>query len=386
MTGFSVAKLWKNKKRRVLVISGGGPQSGIQCIYFSFSGTWEILGHAMVPYPQRVTALLEKFSSGTVDQFKTSELAWLDLKITQLMAECAKTTLASAPRSASLPHLIVLNKLLLWKGATGENSQQQNWDLNVGDAQYIASAFNVPVISDFTRNNMIAGGNGTLPVNPGNLAIVSKDPGISILVNIGVFSQTTIVDTSKSAILSDSVTGPGTCLIDKTVRELSENETFDRDGTLAAQGCVDGNCLDTLVTSPWFLQNGSKTATADQFDELLDTPSLKALSPYDRLATVTALTAKAVYNYYRTEYKETTQPDRIYLSGGGANNLTLQEYLKAYFQTIPIKSIDSLGIPMDMRIPFALGLTVNSFISGVNIPFESGPAPKISSIGRWYFS
>jgi len=384
MTGISLGKLRKNKKRRIIVISAGGFQSGIQCIYFSSNSTWEILAHSTIPYPQKVTAILEKCISGPRDQFKISDLAWLDLKVTHMMAECAKTTLAQVPHSIAKPHIAVVNKLSLWKGPTGESCQQHYWDQSAGDPQYIASTFAIPVIADFSRFNLIAGGTGRVPVNPGNMEILSKAPGLSILLNIGLVSRMTIVDTAASKVILDSDAGPGTCLIDKLVRELSGNDNFDRDGALASKGKVDGECLNTLVSSEWFLQNGQKTTASDQFDELLELESLKSLSPHDRLATVTALTARAIYNYYRSEYKDAPVPDRIFISGGGANNLTLRDFLSAYFQAIPIKSIDELGIPVDMRVPFALGLTVNAYISGINVPFDTGAAPKITSIGKWY--
>jgi anhydro-N-acetylmuramic acid kinase len=386
MTGFSLGKLRKNKNRRIIVISAAGFQSGIQCIYFSSNSTWEILAHAKIPYPQKVTDILEKCISGPKDHFKISDLAWLDLKITQMMAECVKTTLAQVPRSISKPHIAVVNKLSLWKGPTGENCQQHYWDLCAGDPQYIASTFLIPVFSDFSRLNLIAGGDGAVPVNPGNFEILSKAPGRTVLINIGLLSHITILDTVGSKVILDSDIGPGTCLIDKIVRELSDNDNFDRDGVMASKGSVDGECLNTLVSSEWFLQNGQKTATSDQFDHLLEIESLKTLSSYDRLATVTALTARTIYNYYRSEYKESIVPERIFISGGGAFNLTLKEYLSAYFQAIPIKSIDELGIPVDMRIPLALGLTVNSFIDGANIPVDSGAAPKITSIGKWFYT
>jgi 1,6-anhydro-N-acetylmuramate kinase len=78
-------------------------------------------------------------------------------------------------------------------------------------------------------------------------------------------------------------------------------------------------------------------------------------------------------------------PEKIYLSGGGAHNLTLVEFLSAYFQPIIIKNIEELGIPADMRIPLALGLTVNSYLAGTSVPWETGSNPRITEIGRWIF-
>lgn len=380
----SIGKFKKLKKRRIIVISAGGPQGGIQCIYFNASATWEILSHAMMPYPQKVAHLIEKISLGITDTLKPSDYAWLDFKISQLMVECVRTTLAQVHRAASTPHVAVLNKLSLWKGPTGENYQQQNWDLSAGDAQYIASSLGIPVLTDFIRNNILAGGSGILPLDPGNLSIAQKFPGLVIFVNIGMVSQMTIVDTSTSTLITDSITGPGTYLIDKVTKDISSTENFDRDGSFASQGKVDGECLNTLVTSPWFLKTAPKFASPDQFDDLLDDPTLKTLQPFDRLATITALTARSLYNFYRSEYKGIIIPDKIYISGGGAYNLTLLEYLSAYFQPIQIKSIEETGIPADMRLLLALGLTVNSLLSGNAVPWQTGSNPKVSSIGRWH--
>jgi anhydro-N-acetylmuramic acid kinase len=381
----SIAKLKKIKNRRFIVVSCGSSQGGIQCLYFSSNGqTWEILAHSKISYPQKVIAIQETFNSSSFSGLKPSDLGYLDFKVSQLMLDCIKTTLAQTSRSVNTPHAVIINKLTLWKGIADENGHQQYWDINTGDPQLIASSLNVPVFSDFARNDLLAGGTGAIPVNPGNRIILSKCPGITMLLNVGIFSQLTIIDTSRSAVLADSITGPGTCLIDIVAKSIREVESFDRDGNLASMGKVDGELLNKLVSAPWFTQSGTKTAVTGQFDYILDLPEISKLPPYDRIATLTALTARSIYNYYRTVYKESSVPERILISGGGANNLTIQEYLKTYFQSMPISSIETLSIPVDMRIPFALGLTVNASISGTAVPFPNGTIPKVTSIGRWY--
>src|SRR5271157_1448821 len=48
-------KLRKTKKLRMLILSAGGPQSGIQGIYICVEGdAWETVSHAVVPYPDAV--------------------------------------------------------------------------------------------------------------------------------------------------------------------------------------------------------------------------------------------------------------------------------------------------------------------------------------------
>lgn len=385
MTSLSIGKLKKNKKRRILVISASGTQGGIQCIYIGAHGTWEILSHAMMPYPQKLATIVEKLASGNLDSLRSSDYAWFDLKLSQLMVECARTVLAQVPRSIKQPHLAVLNKPSFWKGPIGENLQQMHWDVTAGDAQYVSSSLEIPVFTDFVRHNLLAGGNGSIPTLPGNVSISAKCTGIAAFVNIGLISRMTIIDSATGLLLLDSDAGPGTCLIDKIAKDISQGATFDRDGSIAAQGKVDGECLNTLVTSEWFLKGSPKNALPDQFDELLEEPSLNSMPINDRLATITALTARSIYNLYRQEFKGSPHPQKIYISGGGTHNLTLMEYMAAYFQPITIHNIEELGIPADMRIPLALGLTVDAHLSGVNIPWETGSNPKVIEIGKWVF-
>src|SRR5512133_2838322 len=190
-----IAKLKKIKNLRCLVVSCCGSRGGIQCLYFSSNGqTWEILAHSKISYPQKVISILEIINSCSFSGLTPSDLGYLDFKVSQLMLECVKTTLAQTSRSVNTPHAVIINKMTLWKGLTEENCQQRYWDISAGDPQLIASSLNIPVFSDFARNNLLAGGPGAIPVNPGNRIILSKCPGITMFLNIGIFSQLTIID------------------------------------------------------------------------------------------------------------------------------------------------------------------------------------------------
>ena len=384
MIASAKSKLRKNRKRRSLIISAGGIQGGIQCIYLSVSGTWEVLSQSFMPYPQKVASLIERCADPD-GSIHPAELAWLDYKLSLLFIESARTTLAQIPTALRKPHYVVLNKPSLWKGATGENLQQSTWDIPVGDAQYVASTLEAPVITDLVRHNILAGGPGTLPVNPGNQVIASRSSGTVLLLNIGVISRTTVIDTTDSSLLIDSDSGPGTCLLNKVMRDVQSAEGFDRDGSLAAQGNVDGDCLNHLAETAWFLKPAPKHATPDQFDELLRLSCVQELDSLDRIATITALPARSAYDFFRREYRPGVNPQVAYISGGALNNLTLMEYLSTYFDPIPVRSIEELGVPGDMRIPLAIGLTVDAFISGASIPWETGNNPKITPPGRWIF-
>ena len=98
------------------------------------------------------------------------------------------------------------------------------------------------------------------------------------------------------------------------------------------------------------------------------------LAPIDKLATITAFTARTAYEFFRAEYKDDTPPEAIILSGGGANNAALIKCLTTYFVHTPLITIEDLGIPLEMRVPFAMGLTVDAYLRG--------KLPEVSRIYR----
>jgi hypothetical protein len=80
--------------------------------------------------------------------------------------------------------------------------------------------------------------------------------------------------------------------------------------------------------------------------------------------------------------RSTTQPAALWISGGG-NNIALVDFLKASFDPIPVRSVEALNVPPDMKVPLTLALTVDAFVCGKAVPWESGTNPKIKPLGRW---
>jgi anhydro-N-acetylmuramic acid kinase len=386
MPAHTLGKVKKIKKRRILVISASSIQSGVQCIYIEVDKTWEIISKTIIPYPPKIALLLDRIFNDPENSVKIAEVAFLDAKLSQFFIECARLSLTQVSRFQKKPTLIVLNKPGLWNGIIEETPTPQNWSISLGDAQYISNILNIPVVSDFIKKDLIDSGMGQLPTYNGNCMIASKCTGINIFINIGIVARMTIIDSNASKIIIDSDTGPGTVLIDKTARAVSPDSSIDRDGHIAANGKVDGDCLEQLVTTDWFLEPTPKVANVIFFDMLLSHERLNQIDKLDRLATITALTARSIYNTFRSAYKNGNLVEGVYISGGGANNLTLMEYLATYFQPIPIFTTEKIGIPVEMKTPLALGLTVNANLNNETvINSNSGNSPHPKNIGRWYF-
>jgi len=381
-----LAKIKKIRKQRFLILSAGGPQSGIQCIYIAVEGdSWETLAHAEVPYPDLVEQLVETLILTPHPTVSLDQLAWLDQKISWLFLECAKNALAHAHKSLRRPHLIVMNPCTIFNGSSGDNIQAKSWDVSLGDAQLLASAFKVPAISGFARHSNLAGGPGRLPLFPGNVKIAKSIEPVSIYLNIGLISHLTIIDNQAMHTVLDSDVGPGTCLINMAAKEAGCENGFDRDGSYAAKGSVNTGCVEALVALEWFSRPSPKHAFLQDFVGSYEHPAVKALAPLDKIATLTALTARSAFEFFRREYHHVLPAEVIRVSGGGAHNLTLVDYLLTYFAPVQLQSVEESGIPAALRIPLALGLTVHEYILDHPGPWKAGVNPEIEGIGRWVF-
>jgi anhydro-N-acetylmuramic acid kinase len=377
----------KLKKILFLVISAGGPQSGLNGVYFSFeSDNWEILSNASIPYPKIVEKFIEDVMVNQNITYKIDELAAMDYKLTNLILDCAKTTISHAHKSVKHPHCGAVIGCTIWNGIFEDIQEIKNWDFSLGDAQCIASALKIPVVYNFSRHGIIGGTKGELPVFPGNLKISKGKETISVYLNIGLISRLTIVDNQARNIVIDSDVGPGTCLINLAASEFNFQNGFDRDGSIAMQGKVNPKCLDSLLSYEWFSKTGPKQAFIKDFIDLYNTNSeLTKLSIHDKIATITALTARSAFDFFKREYHHPLPIETVWISGGGAHNLALIEYLRAFFNPIKIKSIEEVGIPAPLYIPLSVGLTLCDYLQGRMGKIKRGINYEITGLGRWVF-
>lgn len=385
MSGF----LKKIKNRKIMVISAGRPESGASCLFcIAGNDTWEVANHACIPYPQRVESLLNRFflTESQSSPVSPREMAELDYRLSLFFTECARTTLAPLRGSQRTPHFAVVSRPYIWKGPIEEGQPDSIWDFSIGDVRHLAVSMRIPVVTDLVRHQCIAQASPVIPTGYGDIKIAAPCGGTVIFIDIGLISHMTIVDTGILSVIVDSDTGPGACCINDIVNRehvQSNCDGFDRDGSIAATGTVNGECLHNMAQTSWFLEPGPKHAEPHMFNELTERLQFTALSPADQLATITALTARSIYDFYRSATKPCTSPQTVYLSGGASHNQTLIEYIKTYFDTIPVKSIEELSVPSDMRTLLALALTVNGYAGGASMPLAQGDNPRLETLGTW---
>lgn len=370
--------LRKRSKRRILVISAASIHSGLQSVYFEASGTnWEILHSQSNPYPESVGTLAKIAASGSRRRLRPADVALADRDISQLIAHTACDLLSRAPRARRKPDFVVFTKCTIWLGTVTAGPQQTLWCLQIGDANMLADSINTPVLTEFVRSSILSGGEGTLPTLDGDLIIAGHAGPVAVLLNLGLVSHMTIIDTRSQQVMLDADTGPCSRLIDLTAQAAGHGEGFDRDGLGASSGQVNTEVLDTLTMN--FPGQDSNCS-----EDILHHPALEKLGDVDRLATVTAFCSLSIVNAYKRKCRSLPHPpSAIWLSGGSAYNQTLVGYLTAYFAPIDVKFIEELDVPANSRTPLALGLSIHAHLEGK--PVAGNARGRNGNIlpGRW---
>ena len=383
-----LTKLHKKKKRHFLIIFASGINSGLQTLLLDLQNTeWQIKITQSIPYPPGIKDLLKKCIPYPEKPLSLIELAELDNSITLFIYENTQAILEQSPKLKRNLDLIILKKLSLWNGKLGDTHTPVHWNIPIGDAQLLSYAFNIPVLTDFKRQNVLENGSGIIPGLSGDISIAEEAGQFSVFVNIGLTTKMLIIDSQYSKIIVDSETGPGTILIDSIADEAGCLEGFDRDGKIASNGVVDTEVLESLISDPWFQEPQPKFTTDVLFQKLLKNNKLCAMRHYDKLATVTAFTALTIYNFYKKEYPfdKYEKPKEIWISGGGSNNLSLCEFLSSYFSPVSIRNVEEIKIPNNFKSLLSLGITVNNNINHLKKVIPGSKSTGIQRLGKWVF-
>lgn len=206
------------------------------------------------------------------------------------------------------------------------------WQL--GEAQVIAGALGVPVVSNFRPADMAAGGQGAPLVPLLDYVLFADARRGRVLQNIGGIANLTAIPAGASGgevIAFD--TGPGNMVMDWLAQELT-GKAFDRDGAMAAEGKVLAPVLKAALSNPYFALKPPRTAGREQFGREYAANFLVACrrhsnKPEDALATATALTAETIAGSYKRFARRAMKGGAVdyIVSGGGARNRTLMAML-----------------------------------------------------------
>ena len=234
-----------------------------------------------------------------------------------------------------------------------------------GEAQAIAAALGVPVVSNFRPADMLAGGQGAPLVPLLDYILFAHPKRGRVLQNIGGIANLTAIPaaaTPDKLIAFD--TGPGNMVIDALAQQLF-GKSYDRNGAFAAEGAVLAPVLAAELRNPYYRLKPPRTAGREQFGREYAAKFLAACNrvsrkPEDALATATALTAESIARSYRRVVLPKMKGREVdyILSGGGARNHTLMALLAQRLEPLGCELAASVdfGLPVEAKEAAAFAL------------------------------
>ncbi|TSJ43883.1 anhydro-N-acetylmuramic acid kinase [Mucilaginibacter corticis] len=260
-----------------------------------------------------------------------------------------------------------------------------NASLQIGDGDHIAVKTGILTISDFRQKQMAAGGEGAPLALYGDVLLGSKAGEDRILINIGGISNLTYlpVNGDMSKVLCSDI-GPGNTLIDVFSRNYF-NKAFDEDSAIAFSGEVNEGLLNSLLKHPFFGEKPPKTTGPELFNEeyvrkAQERSGTSHIDPKDIIATLSAFTAKAIADFTRAYLPKGA---KMFVSGGGAKNPFVMQYLEKRLYRTTIADTAALGINPDAKEAILFALLGNEALAGE--PLVVGDNPSVL-MGKFSFA
>jgi anhydro-N-acetylmuramic acid kinase len=230
--------------------------------------------------------------------------------------------------------------------------------LQLGDAFVIREIAAATVCYDFRSADCAAGGHGAPLVARVDALLFGGADEDRVGLNLGGIANVTLLRSGASpeeAIAFD--TGPGGMLLDSFVRERTGGQqSFDRDGALAAAGRIDATLLDAMLADSYFAAPPPKTTGRERFGAHFlarHREALAALSLEDGAATLTEVTAASVAQAID---RAAFGGARILAAGGGAQNPALLARIAARLKDARVETSDAMGIPADAKEAMAFAV------------------------------
>lgn len=283
----------------------------------------EVLAALTLPYADRFRERLIEAASSTVT---LDEVLELEQELTRLHA--LAVTQVSGHVGMALDEI----DLIGFHGHTLRHDPQSARSCQIGDGVLLAELTGRPVVFDFRRADLAAGGEGA-PLAPlYHAAILGDRPRPQMVLNLGGVANLTWVGEGDTIVAGD--TGPGCGLLDLWARQHL-GQPYDHEGRLALAGQVDEDSVARAIKSVgYFARDLPKSADRYEFAAI----DVSHLSPADGAATLSAITADAVVDAVK---RLPATPVDCWVTGGGANHPVIIERLR---QHLPhVEKVSELG-------------------------------------------
>ena len=220
-------------------------------------------------------------------------------------------------------------------GQTIRHRPEHSFTLQIGDPNIITEITQIPVISDFRRRDMAAGGQGAPLVPAFHQALFQHTSIHRVILNLGGIANVSLLPANHPEGVFGFDTGPANILMDAWCHRYT-GQPYDENGNWAAYGQPIRSLLDRLQAHAYFSKEPPKSTGREDFNlewldeqiadwhndleynELEDTPE-------NIQSTLLKLTTRAIK---KAIYRSNMDTGEVYVCGGGAYNSYLLEQLR----------------------------------------------------------
>ncbi len=217
--------------------------------------------------------------------------------------------------------------------------------LQIGDPNCIAEIVGRPVVADFRRRDMAAGGQGAPLVPAYHELLFRSADEYRVVLNIGGIANITCLPPStEDTRITGFDTGPGNALLDAWIRARLGHKQ-DTCGAWAQGQAPHAGLLSRLLSDPYFAEPPPKSTGREYFhpDWLGHAMTGMTIDAQVVQSTLTELTACSIINAVRQWAPRAT---RMILCGGGRHNSELVKRLRQRSELV-IEPCEQLGVDGD---------------------------------------
>jgi len=358
-----LSNLLSKKNLYILGLNSGTSGDGLDVALVKFQkGLPGIVKAKTYPYP---TSLKNKILNYSESEFDSgSEWLKLDYELGLAMANYTNRFIPGLSKSRLKVDLIASHGQTIRHIPSHKSS---SLTYQIGDPSQIAQKTGIPVIYDFRKADLAAGGQGA-PMSPMlHQHLFRSKTEWTAIVNIGGIANITVLpptNSTKKPFASD--TGPGNMTIDAAMNHLY-GKPFDKNGAVALKGYFDSNVVKRILAMSYFKMLPPKSTGREMFGRKFRERIFNLMPDTDRqdiVATVSEITVRSITSFMNNFTPKTS---KVYVCGGGAHNKYILKRISELMPGSTVRSTEDLGYSPDYLEALLWAYLANLFINGISV-------------------
>ena len=332
------------KQEIYIGVMSGTSLDGVDLVAVSFEPL-QLHASLTVPFPDPLRQALIALTLPSDNEIERMGVA--DVALAQLIGESANQLIAD--------HQLHKEDIRAMgsHGQTIRHRPEAGFSLQIGDPNLIAEIVGLPVVADFRRRDMAAGGQGAPLVPAFHQALFQHETVHRIILNLGGIANISVLSAGQPDRVFGFDTGPANILMDAWCFQHT-GQTYDEGGAWAATGQVNDLLFNQLMAHDYFARPFPKSTGREDFNlawlqqqihrvqqENRADQRLAQISAQDVQATLLQLTAQTVIDAISQTGLKTGE---LWLCGGGAYNQTLWNTLADGLVDWTLKSTVEIGL------------------------------------------